>query len=220
MPLDVRAALQIGLLLAALPAQYLVTMYMSSTKMSREFALQDLIASALTVRDKYLSWDYWQQLCLSLIKDVHYTDADDQDESPAVEVLKFRGGDKHFAYNLEPRSPRPASVFYRVGQVIKHKLSGYRGVIVGWDSVAKAPESWIADNHPADKPHWRKLPHYSVLVDTRDRSEPQMTYVAQENIQIVINVKVIHPDIDDYFEGYDGAQYLPRPWLRHIYPHD
>ena len=39
--------------------------------------------------------------------------------------------------STEPRDPRPPSVKYRVGQVIKHKLWGYRGIIIGWDEVAK-----------------------------------------------------------------------------------
>ena len=47
----------------------------------------------------------------------------------------------------EPRKPRPPSVRFRVGQVVKHKLVGYRGVIVGWDATCKAPKSWIKDNH-------------------------------------------------------------------------
>lgn len=36
-----------------------------------------------------------------------------------------------------PRSPRPPQVMYRVGQVVKHKLWGYRGVIIAWDAEAK-----------------------------------------------------------------------------------
>lgn len=33
----------------------------------------------------------------------------------------------------EPRTPRPPEVKYRIGQVIRHKKWGYRGVIIGWD---------------------------------------------------------------------------------------
>ena len=32
--------------------------------------------------------------------------------------------------------------------------------------------------------------------------------------------QVVHDNIDDYFVGFDGAQYLPRPWLKAVYPHD
>lgn len=38
---------------------------------------------------------------------------------------------------------------------------------------------------------WRTQPNYAILVDTRDRMTPQLTYVPQENIDIISNVKVI-----------------------------
>ena len=95
----------------------------------------------------------------------------------------------------------------------------FRGVIIGWDEKAKAPEHWIKQMH-AGHPEWRAQPNYSVLVDTRDRTAPQTTYVPQENIEVIKGTKVLHPSIDDYFEAYDGSQYLPRPFLRERYPRD
>ena len=55
------------------------------------------------------------------------------------QVLKFREekGGGHFASSAQPRNPRPPHVEFRVGQVIKHKLWGYHGVIIGWDETAK-----------------------------------------------------------------------------------
>jgi len=41
----------------------------------------------------------------------------------------------------EVRMPRPSDVKYRVGQVVRHRQFGYRGVIVGWDAVAKVSRS-------------------------------------------------------------------------------
>ena len=31
---------------------------------------------------------------------------------------------------------------------------------------------------------WKEQPNYAVLVDTRDRPAPQLTYVPQENIEV------------------------------------
>ena len=39
--------------------------------------------------------------------------------------------------SAEPRSPREKHIKYRIGQVVKHKKWGYRGVIIGWDKDAK-----------------------------------------------------------------------------------
>lgn len=38
--------------------------------------------------------------------------------------------------------------------------------------------------------HWQHMPNYAVLVDTRDRSESQTTYVPEENLEIITNTKV------------------------------
>ena len=43
----------------------------------------------------------------------------------------------YIAGSPDPRSPRPESVKYRIGQVIRHKIWGYRGIIVGWDEQAR-----------------------------------------------------------------------------------
>ena len=42
-----------------------------------------------------------------------------------------------FLGSTEPRSPREPHIKFRIGQVIQHKRFGYRGVIVGWDPIAK-----------------------------------------------------------------------------------
>jgi heat shock protein HspQ len=45
------------------------------------------------------------------------------------------------------RSPRSEYVKYRVGQVIRHKIYGYRAVIIGWDEIASAPDEWLDEHH-------------------------------------------------------------------------
>ncbi len=50
--------------------------------------------------------------------------------------------DRYFAQSAEVRDPKPPHVRLRVGQVVRHKLWGYHGVVIGWDQTAKAPENW------------------------------------------------------------------------------
>lgn len=226
MPLDRGAALQLGLLLLAVPAQYLVARYFSVSDTQRTFAIRSLLNNAVGFRNKYLSWKSWQQWCLDLIGGFHdniplYTGQDDiNGESPAVEVLKFKDPQGYFAGDPDPRSPREPNVQFRIGQVVRHKIHGYRGVIIGWDPTARAPEFWLKENFNPSKPHWRNIPNYAILVDIRDRMSPQMTYVPEENIEVITNMRIMHPSLDHHFEMFDGAQYMARPWLKAIYPHD
>ena len=58
---------------------------------------------------------------------------------------------------------------------------GYRGVIIGWDETARAPQQWLSEMHK-NNPDWKYQPNYAVLVDTRDRPAPQITYVPQVGV--------------------------------------
>jgi hypothetical protein len=100
-------------------------------------------------------------------------------ESPATEVYYMREKYGYFAskflivhiflkilrYILASptiRSPRSEYVRYRVGQVIRHKLYGYRAVIIGWDEIASAPDEWLDEHHqdhPVSLPKKNKQPY-------------------------------------------------------------
>ena len=56
----------------------------------------------------------------------------------------------YFAGGRKSRTNR-AGVHYRIGQVFTHKKHGYKGMIVGWDREAKAPDEWFEMNAVALK---------------------------------------------------------------------
>ncbi|OZC07770.1 hemimethylated DNA binding domain protein [Onchocerca flexuosa] len=100
-----------------------------------------------------------------------------------IDVSEDEKETKYFGGSLEPRDPRPPYVKYRVGDVVRHKIHGYRGVIIGWDEKAIAPQSWLEKTHKGRK-EWSEMPNYSVIIDTRDRLIPQLAYVVEENIEL------------------------------------
>jgi len=231
MPLQ-REHLQFAVLFLCVPIQYLAVEFMGSSEVSRTYAISQLVDELYKLRSQWLSIEPWRKWCFKVLDTItehglgvgggfgSYGGADSPEgESPAIEVLKFREKNGYFGQSPDIRDPKNPAVIYRVGQVVKHKKWGYHGVIMGWDNKARAPDEWLKEMH-GENTHWRDQPNYAVLVDTRDRPAPQMTYVPQENIEVIKNKKILHPRVDDYFENYDGAQYLPRPWLRALYPRD
>lgn len=227
MPVDRQAALQLSLLLLAVPTQYFITRFITAPDTgTRNLAFRRLLSSAEGFRNKYLSLAAWSQWCQDIMSMLRgrrweYAGQDNPNgESPAVEVLQYKDKKGYFGTSPKPREPRPANVMFHVGQVVRHKKWNYRGVIIGWDAKARAPQSWLGKMHPQDKKHWQEQPNYSILVDTRDRLSPQITYVPQENIEVILNTQILHPSLDNYFEYYDGGQYILRPWLQAIYPQD
>jgi len=206
--------IQLAVLILAVPVQYLLSR--ATSENVRQFELKRVI-TGISELNSFLDPTSWLNWCRNLWESLKKDHAAD---SPPDEVLNnVKSDDGHFGSSAEPRSPRPPHVKYRVGQVFKHKVHGYRGVIVGWDETAKAPKDWLDQMHKNRK-DLRNLPNYSVLIDTRDRLTPQFAYVPEENIEIVENVRIIHPLVEHYFEQWDGALYLLRPWLRKVYPQD
>ncbi|KAL3997221.1 hemimethylated DNA binding domain protein [Acanthocheilonema viteae] len=142
-------------------------------------------------------------------------------EEKADEVIDISEDEKetkYFGGSLKPRDPRPPYVKYRVGDVVRHKIHGYRGVIIGWDEKAVAPQSWLDKTHKGRK-EWSEMPNYSVIIDTRDRLIPQLAYVVEENIELGEG-RIFHPLVKNYFEAFDGKHYTSRPWHKKVYPND
>mmetsp|Transcript_17108 Transcript_17108/g.44555 ORF Transcript_17108/g.44555 Transcript_17108/m.44555 type:complete len:239 (+) Transcript_17108:60-776(+) len=147
-----------------------------------------------------------------------------EDEAPpksrAVEVERH----EWFAGSRRARTSR-RGVKFRVGQVFIHKKYRYRGVIVGWDAVPKAPEKWFKQmGVPRSLRH---QPMYSVLVDVRDRAEANSrTYVNEANIELLETVEdsidFQHPDMKKFFLGFVTRMKIwePVPALRKRYPMD
>jgi len=223
-----REHLQFLALLLCVPLQFLVTEYSGSNEGTRTYAISKLIDQLVKIRDSWLRvepWKLWwsqvlrQSFSELFLQKLDNIDNDPLGECPAVEVFKFRDKDGFFGQSPEPRETRPPVVKYRVGQVVKHAKWGYKGVIIGWDETARAPDDWLSQMH-GENAEWKTQPNYAVLVDTRDRAVPQITYVPQQNMQVIKYTKIMHPAVDDYFEHFDGSQYLPRPWLKAIYRRD
>ncbi|XP_078486098.1 uncharacterized protein LOC100178877 [Ciona intestinalis] len=235
-------ALQLLLIFAAVPAQYLLSEYSGTTRERiRSQSVLNLIETVKEFSKNYFSVSSWRSWIHSSVKSILTTEVTVkigklektpthlphkklpklivQPESVAEEVFSFRNSYGLFATSSTPRVPRAKQVKYRVGQVVTHKLYGYRGVIVGWDDHCKAPDLWIRRMH-GDRPTWQTQPNYAILVDERDRKDSQTTYVVEENIEVVRNTRIKHKQIYDYFDEYDGAQYLMRPALQEVYPYD
>lgn len=234
--------LQLGIILLVVPAQYFITQrWKPASADKQQQNVKELVRQFGNWKNKFFSKATWQQWFkdiqdsflsykhVAVEKAKSYTTSSASTYEVGAEValepseraiLKRRDMDGNFAASAVPRNPRPAHIKYRIGQVIRHKTYGYRGVIVGWDATAKAPEGWLDTMHGKNRPHLRLLPNYSVLVDVRDRKGPQITYVVEENISIITDHEVNHPQVKDYFNGFDGVQYIAKQWLKKIYPHD
>ncbi len=92
-----------------------------------------------------------------------------------------------------------------IGQRIKHKLFGYRGVIIDVDPFFMLSEEWyvlMAKSRPPKDHPW-----YRVLVHNSNHE----TYVAEQNLdEYTEEGEVNHPDIELYFKSYQNGNYQIR----------
>ncbi|XP_078068559.1 uncharacterized protein LOC144493474 [Mustelus asterias] len=219
--LTAAAVLQIGLLISALPAQYILSRWSGSDSTQRTQASRRLIDNWNRFKRTYLNLQAWKDWLIEWSLKERSIEPDDlPGESPAMEVFLLKQNNGYFADSTEPRSPRPLSVKYRVGQVFTHKQEGYYGVIVGWDERARAPEEWLNERYLSDMQNLRNTPHYKVLIQAVDGGTSETAYIPESDIVIVTGVQVFHPLLIYYFSMFFGDQYIMMPWLLQLYPHD
>ncbi|NXK92847.1 FBX21 protein, partial [Formicarius rufipectus] len=230
--INAAAALQVSMLLFALPAQYFISQWYGMDSADRIQIIERLtIASWSSSTRSCLSLDAWAnglklwlsktRTCLNVgLLILHFRDwyyGEKQTKSDDNEVKPY----SYFGESTHVRSPKPEHVQFRVGQVVIHKRFGYSGVIVGWDAKANTPEAWLLPKYPPRKQDLKDTPHYRILINKANGFGKPTAYVPEEEITIIMGLEVVHhPDMEAYFSGYDGTKYIMQPWLKKLYPHD
>ena len=96
---------------------------------------------------------------------------------------------------------RPTSHF-QIGQLVKHRRYGYRGVILSVDPFCMAPDEWYRSNKTQPN---RDQPWYHVLVDGSN----SLTYAAETSLEQDDCAQPIeHPLTDHFFSEFDGQRYI------------
>ncbi|XAL98414.1 heat shock protein HspQ [Phycisphaeraceae bacterium D3-23] len=107
---------------------------------------------------------------------------------------------QHQPINIPDYFPGELPAF-RVGQIVRHKRYGYRGVVVDFDMACLADDNWYGKNKT--KPD-RDQPWYHVLVHGSNGN----TYAAQESLVLdALDEPIEHPLMSVFFETVDHGQY-------------
>ena len=95
-----------------------------------------------------------------------------------------------------------------IGDVVRHRLYPFRGVIVDVDPEFDNTEEWYAAI-PEDVRPEREQPFYYLLAENSETY--YSAYVSQQNLLFdTENGPVNHPDIDDVFDGFEEGRYQLR----------
>ena len=92
---------------------------------------------------------------------------------------------------------------HSIGDLIYHKLYGYRGVIVDIDPCFQLTDEWydkVASSRPPKNEPW-----YHVLVNQSLNS----TYVAEQNLEPdLTGEKIDHTMVELFFTGLQDGRYI------------
>lgn len=100
------------------------------------------------------------------------------------------------------------SAKFRIGQVVRHRVFPFRGVIFDVDPTFANTEEWWLSIPEEVRPS-KDQPFYHLLAEN-DESE-YVAYVSEQNLQADTSEEPLrHPQIGDYFEGRDGEIYVSR----------
>jgi len=117
--------------------------------------------------------------------------------------------------SVNPSSTLPgmAQARFGIGDVVRHRLFDFRGVVFDVDAVFANSDEWYESIPEAIRPS-KDQPFYHLLAENAEQS--YIAYVSQQNLMHDESEEPIdHPAIAAYFDGFEDGRYALRPEHRH-----
>jgi len=110
-------------------------------------------------------------------------------------------------------APSVVHARFSVGDVVKHRLLDFRGVIFDIDPVFANTEEWYQAIPEGIRPR-KDQPFYHLLAENAESS--YVAYVSQQNLVAdKSDEPVEHPALDGLFDGFADGRYTLRREHRH-----
>ena len=116
--------------------------------------------------------------------------------------------------NVPPvAAPPVAHVHFSIGDVVRHRIFDFRGVVFDIDPVFANTEEWYQAIPEEIRPR-KDQPFYHLLAENGETS--YVAYVSQQNLLAdELDEPVDHPAISGIFHAYEDGRYQLRREHRH-----
>lgn len=105
------------------------------------------------------------------------------------------------------------SARYQIGQVVKHRIYPFRGVVFDVDPVFDNTDEWY-DAIPDDVRPAKDQPFYHLFAESEETE--YVAYVSEQNLVADDSGEPVHhPQIDEVFERDDSGAYRYRALVKH-----
>lgn len=99
----------------------------------------------------------------------------------------------------------PKSALFTIGQVVKHRVFPFRGVILDVDPEFANSEEWW-ESIPTEIRPSKNQPFYHLLAENAEKSYE--AYVSQQNlVPDDTGEPISHPEVNEYFLDFSGDRY-------------
>jgi heat shock protein HspQ len=97
---------------------------------------------------------------------------------------------------------------FRIGQIVRHRVHPFRGVIFDVDPVFNNSEEWWQSIPEKVRPH-KDQPFYHLLAENAQTT--YVAYVSEQNLLIdETRAPVSHPEVDEMFVGIRDGIYVTK----------
>lgn len=101
---------------------------------------------------------------------------------------------------------------FNIGDIVKHRIYPFRGVIIDVDPEFSNTEEWY-QSIPAEIRPSRNQPYYHLMAENTETF--YTAYVSQQNlVKDGENGPLEHPDLEEMFSGIDKGKYQLRNEVR------
>ena len=93
---------------------------------------------------------------------------------------------------------------FQIGQIVRHRLFAFRGVIFDVDPEFNNTEEWWNAIPQEVRPR-KDQPFYHLLAENEDTE--YVAYVSEQNLLVDETAEPVrHPQVRDYFAGFDSTK--------------
>lgn len=102
---------------------------------------------------------------------------------------------------------------FLIGQIVRHRLFPFRGVVFDVDPVFSNTEEWYQSIPEEIRPA-KDQPYYHLYAENSEG--PYIAYVSEQNLLFDESGEPVkHPSIGERFDGLQGDCYVLRRGLQH-----
>jgi heat shock protein HspQ len=117
------------------------------------------------------------------------------------------------ADSIELQAPPVAHARFSIGDVVRHRMFDFRGVIFDVDPIFNNSEEWYDAIPEAIRPR-KDQPFYHLLAENMEST--YVAYVSQQNLEVDDSDEPVdHPAISGLFNAYSDGRYQLRREHRH-----